>query len=71
MTMERTTVGPSRPNSGPGLKVTVFSSEAMLLSPGKLLREMVADLAASHELAWRLALRDVKSQYRGDRKSVV
>jgi lipopolysaccharide transport system permease protein len=42
----------------------VYTAESALASPLLLAREMVLDLAASRELAWRLAVRDVRSRYR-------
>lgn len=44
--------------------VTVYTPDSSLVSPLKMLREMFRDLAASRELAWRLAVRDVSAQYR-------
>lgn len=46
------------------LPVTVYSPESSLASPDKMLRDMFRDLASSRELAWRLAVRDIKAQYR-------
>lgn len=46
------------------LKETVYSPESELLSFGKLLRNMWADLRASRELAWRLFVRNISAQYR-------
>ncbi|MBK9176770.1 MAG: ABC transporter permease [Flavobacteriales bacterium] len=45
-------------------KVTVYTPEALLLSPRRLWKDMRADLAASTGLARALALRDIRSQYR-------
>lgn len=45
-------------------KVTVYTPEALLLSPRRLLKDMRADLAASTGLARALAIRDIRSQYR-------
>jgi lipopolysaccharide transport system permease protein len=42
----------------------VYTSESRLGHPGQLLREMLADLRASRELAWRLMLRNIRVQYR-------
>jgi lipopolysaccharide transport system permease protein len=47
-----------------GLKVTLYTPESSLRDPGKLLREMFGDLLAGRELAWQLAQRDIKAQYR-------
>ncbi len=43
----------------------VYSPEALILSPRTLFADMAHDLWRSRELAWRLAIRDVRSQYRG------
>jgi lipopolysaccharide transport system permease protein len=42
----------------------VYTPESSLANPQKMLREMFRDLAASRELAWRLAVRDISAQYR-------
>ena len=46
------------------LPVTVYTPESSLASPAKMLRDMLRDLLASRELAWRLAVRDISAQYR-------
>lgn len=46
------------------LKETVYSPDSELLSFGKLLRAMFSDLSACRELAWRLLVRNISSQYR-------
>lgn len=46
------------------LTVVRYSSESQVRSPGKLLRSMLADVAASRELSWRLFVRDLNAQYR-------
>ena len=46
------------------LPITVYSPESSLASPAKMLRDMFRDLAAGRELAFRLAVRDIKAQYR-------
>lgn len=46
------------------LPVIVYTPDSKLASPIKMLREMFRDLAASRELAWRLAVRDISAQYR-------
>jgi lipopolysaccharide transport system permease protein len=43
---------------------TVYTPESPLREPGKFLREMFRDLAASRGLAWRLFVRDTSAQYR-------
>ena len=45
-------------------RITVYSPDSLLASPGSLVRDMLRDLVASRELAWRLAVRDISSQYR-------
>ncbi|MBW1989507.1 MAG: ABC transporter permease [Deltaproteobacteria bacterium] len=45
-------------------RVTVYTSKSPLLEPGRLLRDMFSDLAASLGLTLRLASRDVAAQYR-------
>lgn len=49
--------------NGPS-KVTVYSPESALSNPSKFLADMFRDLSASRELAWRLLIRDISSQYR-------
>lgn len=46
------------------LPVTVYSPESSLASPVKMLRDMFHDLSSGRELALRLAVRDIKAQYR-------
>ena len=46
------------------LKKTVYTPESSLVSPEKMFRDMLTDLWASRELAWRLAVRDISAQYR-------
>lgn len=46
------------------LPVTIYTPESKLAHPVGMLREMCRDLAASRELAWRLAVRDISAQYR-------
>jgi lipopolysaccharide transport system permease protein len=48
----------------PDLPVTIYTPESSLASPSKMLCELFRDLSASRELAWQLAVRDIKSQYR-------
>jgi lipopolysaccharide transport system permease protein len=42
----------------------VYSSEPSLRRPGRLLRQMLADLVVSRELAWYLLRRNLRAQYR-------
>jgi len=46
------------------IKETVYTPDPELLSFGRLLRSMGADLLASRELAWRLFVRNISAQYR-------
>ncbi|MFM9099821.1 MAG: hypothetical protein ACKOPS_00225 [Cyanobium sp.] len=46
------------------LPVRIYSPESELAHPRRLWREMVRDLWASRELAWRLAVRDISAHYR-------
>ncbi len=45
-------------------RITIYTPESSLASPGKMLRDMFKDIIASRELAWRLAVRDIRAQYR-------
>ena len=45
-------------------RVTVYTPDSSLASPALMIRDMLRDLAASRELAWRLAVRDIRAQYR-------
>lgn len=45
-------------------QVTAYSSESSARHPWRLWSEMVHDLARSRNLAWQLAVRDLKAQYR-------
>lgn len=42
----------------------IYSADSLVLSPGRMIRSMLSDLAASRELAWRLTVRDISAQYR-------
>jgi len=46
------------------MAVTVYTPASALRDPALMWRGMFADLRASRELAWRLAQRDIKAQYR-------
>lgn len=46
------------------MKTTTYTPDSVLRNPARLFREMGRDLMLSRELAWRLALRDIKAQYR-------
>lgn len=45
-------------------KVTIYTPEPAFRKPGKMIRDMFQDLRDSRELAWRLAVRDIKALYR-------
>lgn len=45
-------------------RITIYTPDSALRTPGKLVGEMLADLLAGRELAWRLAVRDISAQYR-------
>lgn len=42
----------------------VYTPDPQLRTPGRLVREMIRDLCASRELAWRLCARNITTQYR-------
>jgi lipopolysaccharide transport system permease protein len=46
------------------LPVTVYTPESSLRNPARMVRAMFRDLLASRELAWQLAVRDIRAQYR-------
>ena len=46
------------------LPVTVYTPESSLRNPARMVRSMFRDLLASRELAWQLAVRDIRAQYR-------
>jgi lipopolysaccharide transport system permease protein len=46
------------------LPVRIYSAESPARHPGELLREVWRDMLDGRELAWRLAIRDIKAQYR-------
>jgi lipopolysaccharide transport system permease protein len=46
------------------LPVTIYTPESSLRNPARMVRSMVRDLLASRELAWQLAVRDIRAQYR-------
>ncbi len=53
-----------RPGSAQNLPTVTYTPASQLLSPVSLITSMLADLLASRELAWRLAVRDISAQYR-------
>jgi len=44
--------------------ITVYTPDSSLTSPAAMLRDMFRDLHAGRQLAWRLAVRDIRAQYR-------
>ncbi len=46
------------------MNITIYTPESSLTKPSRMFREMFADLLRSRELAWQLAVRDIKAQYR-------
>ena len=42
----------------------IYTPDSSFASPARMLGEMLRDLSASRELAWRLAVRDISAQYR-------
>jgi lipopolysaccharide transport system permease protein len=46
------------------LPVTRYTADSRLQHPAQMIRDMFRDLAAGRELAWRLAVRDIRAQYR-------
>jgi lipopolysaccharide transport system permease protein len=46
------------------LPVVIYTRSSQMRTPARLVREMVRDLVASRELAWRLFRRDIAAQYR-------
>ncbi|RMD60384.1 MAG: ABC transporter permease [Nitrospirae bacterium] len=51
-------------NKRVGIKEVVYTPESRIRHPSILFKEMFRDLISSHELAWRLFLRDISSKYR-------
>lgn len=47
------------------LPVRIYSPEPAIQHPAVLIRDLIRDINAGRELAWRLFVRDLKSQYRG------
>ncbi|MCM3906136.1 MAG: ABC transporter permease [Pyrinomonadaceae bacterium] len=45
-------------------RITIYTPDSLLVSPLRMVREMLRDLASSRELAWRLTVRDLSAQYR-------
>lgn len=46
------------------LPTTIYTPDSAIANPRRLLGDMLRDLRASRELAWRLAVRDISAQYR-------
>jgi lipopolysaccharide transport system permease protein len=53
------------------MKVTVYTPDSLIRSPRKLIREMFSDLIRSHELGWRLSVRDINALYRQSRLGIL
>lgn len=45
-------------------KVVIYTPESSLANPWSMMQDMLRDLIAGRELAWRLAVRDISAQYR-------
>lgn len=45
-------------------QISIYTPDSMLSSPLRMWQEMLRDLMASRELAWRLMVRDLQAQYR-------
>jgi lipopolysaccharide transport system permease protein len=45
-------------------KKTVYTSDSSLRHPTRMLADMLRDLIAGRQLAWQLAVRDIRAQYR-------
>jgi lipopolysaccharide transport system permease protein len=46
------------------IPIVVYTPASQLREPGRLFRDMIRDLAASRELAWRLLVRNISTRYR-------
>lgn len=44
--------------------IIIYTPESSLHNPSRMVREMICDLFSSYELAWQLATRDIRAQYR-------
>jgi len=53
------------------MKITVYTPESAIRSPRKLVQEMFFDLQRSHDLAWRLSVRDISAQYRQSKLGIL
>ncbi len=45
-------------------RITIYTPDSLIINPLRMVREMLRDLIASRELAWRLTVRDISAQYR-------
>ena len=45
-------------------KTSIYTPDSSLSHPVKMVKEMFHDLGSGRELAWRLAVRDIRAQYR-------
>ncbi|NVN94430.1 MAG: ABC transporter permease [Bacteroidetes bacterium] len=53
------------------MKITIYTPESSVRSPRKLIKDMFTDLSHSHELAWRLSVRDINAQYRQSKLGIL
>jgi lipopolysaccharide transport system permease protein len=44
--------------------ITIYTPQSSMTKPVKMIRDMFRDLSAGRELAWQLAVRDIRAQYR-------
>lgn len=51
-------------NSSTNLPEVIYTPDSQLRKPGQLVRDMVADIGKSRELAWRLFVRNISAMYR-------
>jgi lipopolysaccharide transport system permease protein len=59
-----TTMRTSTATDAHDLPYAIYTPASPLRQPGLFVRQMISDLINSHELAWRLFVRDVSAQYR-------
>ena len=48
----------------PSIQSTVYTPDSSLANPFVMAKDMLGDLWAGRELAWRLTVRDISAQYR-------
>jgi lipopolysaccharide transport system permease protein len=44
--------------------ITIYTPDSPIRHPARMLHDMFRDLFSGRELAWQLALRDIRAQYR-------